>query len=71
MWADQLVNHRKYVNQAWTLLVLTLVTAVFIVASLLPLVDPWYQAAALLSGGQTWLVGGQTCLAWLAGWLAG
>jgi hypothetical protein len=68
MWADQLVNHRKYVNQAWTLLVLTLVTAIFIVASLLPLVDPWYQAAALLSGGQTCLAGRA---GWLAGWLAG
>lgn len=50
MWADQLVNRRKYVRHALTVAVLAIITALLITMSLLPLLDPWYQAAALLTG---------------------
>lgn len=50
-WADQALNARRYINHGWTLAVLLVVTAIFIVASLLPLLDPWYTAFALLTGG--------------------
>ena len=49
--ADQVVNARKYVHHVWTAIVLALVTALFVVASLLPLLDPWATAAGLLTGG--------------------
>ncbi len=48
--ADQVVNARKYVHHVWTAIVLALVTALFVVASLLPLLDPWATAAGLLTG---------------------
>ena len=50
VWGDQLVNGRKYVRRVWTVAVLALITAIFITMSLLPLLDPWYQAAALVAG---------------------
>ncbi|KAI3430705.1 hypothetical protein D9Q98_005294 [Chlorella vulgaris] len=50
VWADQLVNRRKYVRHALTVAVLAIITALLITMSLLPLLDPWYQAAALLTG---------------------
>jgi hypothetical protein len=50
VWADQLLQAGKYVSRLWTALVLGLLTGVYIVMSLLPLMDPWYQAAALLTG---------------------
>lgn len=50
VWADQLVNRRRYVSQLWTVLVLSIISAIYITMSLLPLLDPWYQAAALLAG---------------------
>jgi uncharacterized membrane protein YgcG len=34
----------------WTAIVLALITALFVVASLLPLLDPWATAAGLLTG---------------------
>jgi hypothetical protein len=40
------------VHHGWTLLVLLIVTAIFVVMSLLPLLDPWYTAFALLTGAQ-------------------
>lgn len=49
---DQLLNPKKYINHAWTALVLLIISAIYIVMSLLPLLDPWYQAAALLTGGR-------------------
>lgn len=48
--ADQVVNAHKYVHHVWTAIVLVLVTALFVVASLLPLLDPWATAAGLLTG---------------------
>jgi membrane associated rhomboid family serine protease len=50
VWADQLLNIKKYTGQLSTFIVLTLVTAVFIATSLMPMVDVWYQSAALLTG---------------------
>jgi uncharacterized protein with PQ loop repeat len=52
VWADQLINIKKYRNtgQISTFIVLILVTAVFILTSLMPMVDVWYQSAALLTG---------------------
>lgn len=50
-WADQLLQPCKYANRLWTVAVLALLTGVYVVMSLLPLMDPWYQAAALLTGG--------------------
>ncbi|KAL4420785.1 hypothetical protein ABPG75_010441 [Micractinium tetrahymenae] len=49
-WADQLLWRKRYVNQLWTVLVLLAITAIFVVMSLLPLVDPWYMCSALLTG---------------------
>lgn len=60
VWADQLLNARKYANHGWTALVLALVTAVFVVASLLPMLDVWYMSAALLTG--------ELILSWMAPW---
>ena len=50
VWADQAVNFRRYVRHAWTCAVLVLVTALVVVASLLPLVGVWYVCTALLAG---------------------
>lgn len=50
VWADQLLNLKKYTGQLSTFVVLLLVTAVFLATSLMPMVDVWYQSAALLTG---------------------
>ncbi len=50
VWADQLINMRRYRNRLTTFFTLSVITAMFVAVSLLPLVDPWYIAAGLLSG---------------------
>jgi len=50
VWADQLLNIKKYTGKLFTFTVLILVTGMFIATSLMPLVDVWYQSAALLTG---------------------
>lgn len=51
-WADQLLWPKRYVSQAWTVLVLLAITGIFVVMSLLPLLDPWYMCSALLAGAR-------------------
>lgn len=50
VWMEQAVNHKRYVNQWATAVVLATLTAMFVVVSLLPLVGMWYQVVALTSG---------------------
>ncbi len=62
-WADQLLWPKRYVNQGWTVVILLVVTAIFVVMSLLPLLDPWYMCTALLTGARpgAWVL---CCLRW-------
>ena len=50
VWADQAVNFLSYKRRLATLLVLLLVSAVFILISLLPMLNVWYNAGALVAG---------------------
>ena len=47
---EQIVNWQLYTNQLATLLVLSVITGMFVVISLLPLVGMWFQVVALFSG---------------------
>ena len=47
---EQIVNWQLYTNQLATLVVLLIITGMFVVISLLPLVGMWFQVVALFSG---------------------
>lgn len=47
---EQLVNFRLYKNHIATFLVLTMLTGMFVIISLLPLVGLWFQVSAMVCG---------------------
>ena len=47
---EQMVNYKHYKSQWMTVIILTLMSAMFLVMGLFPLVGLWIQLAALFSG---------------------
>lgn len=47
---EQLLNRRVYKNKIATFVVLVMLTGMFVIISLLPLVGFWYQISALVCG---------------------
>lgn len=50
VWMEQIINFQHYRCRWMTLIVLTLLSAMFILLGLLPLVGMWIHVAALLVG---------------------
>ena len=50
MWIEQLLNFKKYRHHVITYLILSILTGMFVVISLLPLVGLWFQVTALACG---------------------